>query len=185
MKRRNSYIGYVTGLIPVLLFFLGGCITTKEEFNLMQTRQREDLLTIKDDVRRAEGRFEGTDVELRTIRAELDSLRNALAGYKATNQELAAEVQSLKIKIDAVDAARQKDAQEMVSQVSSRLTEIVKQTAVQQPVSGVGYEHVVRPGETLSEIAAAYGVKASAIIEANKLQNPDRLSVNQKLFVPK
>jgi len=52
-------------------------------------------------------------------------------------------------------------------------------------VSGTGYEHVVKEGETLSAIAAAYKVKPAAIIEANDLANPNALRAGQKLFIPK
>ena len=50
--------------------------------------------------------------------------------------------------------------------------------------STTGYEHVVKDGETLSTIAAAYKVKPAAIIEANDLKNPDVLRKGQKLFIP-
>jgi LysM repeat protein len=43
---------------------------------------------------------------------------------------------------------------------------------------------VVQPGETLSEIAKAYGVSVSVIIRENNLQKPDQLRVGQKLFIP-
>lgn len=50
--------------------------------------------------------------------------------------------------------------------------------------TATGYEHEVKPGQTLSEIAAVYGVRAQAIIEANQLTNPNAIRVGQKLFIP-
>jgi len=47
-----------------------------------------------------------------------------------------------------------------------------------------GREHIVQPGETLSVIAAAYGVKVNAIVEANNLKNADSIRPGQKLFIP-
>jgi LysM repeat protein len=47
-----------------------------------------------------------------------------------------------------------------------------------------GYEHVVKVGETLSQIAAAYKVKAQAIIDANNITNPNTVRPGQKLFIP-
>lgn len=44
--------------------------------------------------------------------------------------------------------------------------------------------HVVQPGETLSVIARQYGVTITAIVQANNLPNPDRLSVGQELIIP-
>lgn len=44
--------------------------------------------------------------------------------------------------------------------------------------------HVVAAGETLSAIAARYGVTTTALVEANKLDNPDRLAIGQRLVIP-
>jgi LysM repeat protein len=47
-----------------------------------------------------------------------------------------------------------------------------------------GGVHTVRAGETLTVIAAMYGVSMQAIIEANELVNPDLLQVGQQLVIP-
>jgi LysM repeat protein len=44
--------------------------------------------------------------------------------------------------------------------------------------------HTVKAGETLSTIAAKYGVKASAIATANNIRDPNRIRVGQKLTIP-
>jgi LysM repeat protein len=44
--------------------------------------------------------------------------------------------------------------------------------------------HVVQPGEGLFEIAALYGVNASAIAQANGVNNPNLLRAGQKLIIP-
>ncbi|MCS6843982.1 MAG: LysM peptidoglycan-binding domain-containing protein [Caldilineales bacterium] len=44
--------------------------------------------------------------------------------------------------------------------------------------------HVVRAGETLSSIAARYGVSASALARANGISNPNRIYVGQRLRIP-
>ncbi|NKB24606.1 MAG: LysM peptidoglycan-binding domain-containing protein [Kiritimatiellae bacterium] len=54
----------------------------------------------------------------------------------------------------------------------------------QRSTNEYGYEHEVQPGESLSEIAKAYQAKIKVIIDANDLENPDRLRVGQKLFIP-
>mgnify|MGYP003310964163 CR=1 FL=1 len=43
--------------------------------------------------------------------------------------------------------------------------------------------HTVTPSETLYHIARKYGVAPTKIIEANGLENPDRLSVGDKLVI--
>jgi LysM repeat protein len=44
--------------------------------------------------------------------------------------------------------------------------------------------HTVRRGESLSEIARGYGVSVQAIVEANDLDNPNRIVTGQKLIIP-
>jgi murein DD-endopeptidase MepM/ murein hydrolase activator NlpD len=44
--------------------------------------------------------------------------------------------------------------------------------------------HVVRAGDSLSRIAAYYGVTRKSLIDANKLARPDQLRVGQRVVVP-
>jgi LysM repeat protein len=44
--------------------------------------------------------------------------------------------------------------------------------------------HVVQPGETLSQIAARYGVSVPDLARANELSNPDRILVGAVLRIP-
>jgi len=44
--------------------------------------------------------------------------------------------------------------------------------------------HTVAKGETLWGISRQYGVSLKSIEEANKLDDPDRLSVGQRLVIP-
>ena len=42
--------------------------------------------------------------------------------------------------------------------------------------------HVVRPGDTLSELAATFGMDVKELKKINGLRDPDRISVGQELF---
>jgi hypothetical protein len=44
--------------------------------------------------------------------------------------------------------------------------------------------HVVRAGESLTGIAAQYGVSVAAIVKANSLRNPDSIYTGQQLVIP-
>ena len=96
-----------------------------------------------------------------------------------------------------MDAARERDKQEIVDKLSSKITQIVgsskssgssarKQSAKKSSSSSsqTGYEHEVQAGETLSAIAAAYGVTSKVILDNNDIKDPNRLRVGQKLFIP-
>lgn len=47
-----------------------------------------------------------------------------------------------------------------------------------------GERYVVQSGDTLAEIAAQYGVTVDAIVQANRLDNPDLITPGQELIIP-
>ncbi|NOX61332.1 MAG: LysM peptidoglycan-binding domain-containing protein [Chloroflexi bacterium] len=61
---------------------------------------------------------------------------------------------------------------------------IIPSAASSSGQSGGQRIHVVRPGETLTSIAAQYGVSPAAIIEANDLDNPNEIISGQQLIIP-
>jgi LysM repeat protein len=53
-------------------------------------------------------------------------------------------------------------------------------------VSTEGQEtYVVQSGDTLAEIAAAFGVTMEALVEANNIENIDVIEVDQVLIIPR
>jgi beta-lactamase class A len=52
------------------------------------------------------------------------------------------------------------------------------------PARPAGTEYAVKPGDTLSGIALAFGLTYRALAEANQLADPDRLTVGQRLLIP-
>ena len=51
-------------------------------------------------------------------------------------------------------------------------------------VKALWKEHIVKAGETMSDIAISYGVPMCDIVKANELKNPNRLSEKQLLLIP-
>jgi len=67
--------------------------------------------------------------------------------------------------------------------VGQRLSLVATSTAPSAPSAG-SRSHTVAPGEALSSIARRYGTTVRAIVDANRLNDPDRVRVGQRLTIP-
>jgi len=52
------------------------------------------------------------------------------------------------------------------------------------PECGGGSVYIVRPGDTLSQIAAWHGVSVGSLMRANAIHNPNMIYVGQRLIIP-
>ncbi len=190
---KNSFLRRILLAAPCAALLAGasGCVTLTDNAEKMQAR--EDMLIIQDRMRKLDGRIEGLELEVERLHQEVNASRSAPSPV----QPLQARLDNLETRIRAVDAARERDKQEIVDKLSSKITQIVgsskssgssarKQSAKKSSSSSsqTGYEHEVQAGETLSAIAAAYGVTSKAILDNNDIKDPNRLRVGQKIFVP-
>ncbi len=173
-----------------LLAGASGCVTLNDDSSQMQAR--EDMLIVQDKMQKLDGRIEGIELEIERLRRDVDAARSGPSPV----QPLQARLDELEARIRAVDAARERDKQEIVDKLSTKLTQIVstskssgsssakKQGSKKSSGAQSGYEHEVRAGDTLSAIAAAYGVTSKVILDNNDIKDPNRLRVGQKLFIP-
>ncbi len=169
-----------------------GCVTYQDGRAREAAHQREDALMVQEDIRRLSGQIEGLELEIERMHRELDNLRSEQArAADAQTQSAEARIASLERRIREVDQARENDKQEIVERLSTTIEQLMRsqqagrqQAQARTTHSGYGYEHTVAPGETLSHIATAYGVTTRVIVEANNIENPDRLRVGQQLFIP-
>jgi LysM repeat protein len=53
------------------------------------------------------------------------------------------------------------------------------------PSTATSRIHIVKRGETLFSIASRYGTTVESIVNANRLTNPNRITVGQRLIIPK
>ena len=56
--------------------------------------------------------------------------------------------------------------------------------AVVRPAPGESVKHLVKPGESLSQIAQQYGVKQGDIAVANNISDPNRIRPGMELIIP-
>jgi len=163
----------------VFLAGLTGCVTFNDSRSIVS--EQEDINILREDLNRVQGRVETVELENRRMVNEVEKL---LADSSNTRPEAAIQerLDNLERQIQAVNATREKDKQAIVDQISAKIAEIMSKGSRS---AAFGNEHIVQPGETLSAIAATYKVKASAILEANDLQDPDTLRAGQKLVIPR
>ena len=180
--------------ITATLIGLSGCATMQDSSKA--TQQQEDMLLLKEDLNRTKGKLETLEMEYQRLLRELDAMQGATASSKGVTRSTQVRIDELEHRLSVLESARAKDRRAIVDQLSGKMADIMgnrttgkssrKSTtkASSRTTDMTGYEHVVKEGDTLSAIATAYKVKASAIIEANKLQSPDILQTGQKLFIP-
>ncbi len=141
-----------------------------------------------------------------SLRSDVDNLKTQLATMQEDNASLKQQVADLKSSLEKMDAARAKEREVLLDEVSKLIASAPKPAPVESKKSEKinedhsadttpakpqhGFNHVVEKGETLSMIAAAYrdkGVKVTVddIRQANSLGANDVIKVGQKLFIPK
>lgn len=175
------------GGVALLVLGGSGCVTLMDEKNL--ARQQADFDTLRTDVDVLKEKLNGIQMEQQALARDIEALR------KTPREDAAARarLEQLEQQIRAVNAARESDRRQIVDDISRKVAGIVgssssgsRSSSSGRPSGGTetGYEHEVKPGETISAIAQAYKVSVSAIMRANNMKSSDKLRVGQKLFVP-
>lgn len=172
-----------TVIAVLALGMAGGCTTT--ETNRRAAAAQADNAYLQEQNRQIKGRLTDMEQQMDLLQSSLDQLRRqAGAGETAAGQ-----LQHLEDRMTTLEDARARDRKAIVDEISAKMAKLIKSSTASSGgsrprTSEYGREHVVQTGQTLSEIARAYGVSQKAIIDANRLQNPDNLKVNQKIFIP-
>jgi LysM repeat protein len=145
-------------------------------------RRRAEFENLRASVYRLEERVSGIEVTMDALNAQVVGLRE---GVDQQQSELRAGMADLeraqRTQVESIEQVKR----EIVDELSRKVTKLLDdQPSMNRRPAESGYEHVVQAGETLSEIASAYNVRVSTIVEANKLANPNAIRVGQKLFIP-
>ncbi len=185
---------------PPLLLLLAGlwfagsaCVNTSYDQRARQTaRVHADQQWIEEQIQRVQGRQENTDLQIEELHRQIDRLREEIRRAGSMQESaVTLKVDAVEARIAQLEAARQRDREEIVNHISERMSRMIAASAPtvptsrpSRPVSATGYEHIVEAGQTLSHIAQAYGVTVRAIVDANNIPDPNNLRVGQKLFIP-
>jgi len=156
--------------------------TVNESLNILD----EKLSHLQSEVDDLQFKQQQMQQDLAKAQADLQTLRNTPGGASS------GDLQALQARVDALDAARQKDKQAIIDQLAKELASISAGHAPARAGGGAapvetaasGNEHIVTKGETLSSIAKASGVTVEDLKKANNISNPNQLQVGQKLIIP-
>ncbi len=196
MRRRGHPVRWPAPLVAAMA---GGCVTYMgDDLAAVQLRHQEDLRQIQEQIRMVHGRVEALEMEAQRLAGEMEAVRRlAASASDGALRAGQARLQELENRLSRLDAARESDRQAIVDELSRRVADLLKRStpaptqaarpAARRPTASgatTGYEHVVQPGETLSAIAAAYGVSVSVIAQENGIADPLKLRAGQKLFIP-
>ena len=107
---------------------------------------------------------------LAAVRAELEAVRQESAATRQGLVDLHGPLQQL--------AERLAAAQGQIQDLAKR------QEAARKAAPARGGQHTVRAGETLTTIAARYGVSVQALMEKNQITDANSIREGQKLAIP-
>ncbi|MBI1884625.1 MAG: LysM peptidoglycan-binding domain-containing protein [Chlamydiae bacterium] len=176
-----------------------------------QTDLSEEMVGLKRKTAQLESDLEEISRGSKTLEQKLFSQQEAYASElksleqkNATLQQKISELQGNFSKVDTQFQARAKEAQtqrasdlaKMDEKLKIILEEISKEneslhneirSMKKTPIPSLqeGDTHTVQPGESLSKIAASYGVSSQALAQANGITNVHSVRVGQKLKIPK
>ena len=101
------------------------------------------------------------------------------------------EAETLKPEADEAESSEATEAEES-SESEAEAIEEEGAAASEEPVNPEDFPtavppaqtHTVQPGETLTAIAQQYGITVQALVEANQITNPDRVTAGTVLVIP-
>lgn len=129
--------------------------------------------------------MEDTEMQMAGLREEWDQVSAQMA-VKAGNQDLQnleRRIGDLERQLQRMEAQRAKDRQEIIDTISKRMASLMQQQARSTPRSS-GRKHTVARGDTISAIAAAYGVSSRELMRVNNISNPNALRIGTDLVIP-
>ena len=166
----------------------------------MDAQARENARLLQEQTGKLTGRIESLEVANQQLSNDMAALRANQARAASSTpdvQALRTELSDFDHRLRAMEAAREKDKQDLVDTLSRKISQIMggasaesgskrrKSSTTETHSSSGGGEYVVKSGDSLSKIAAANGVTISALTEANGISKANQIRAGQKLTIPK
>ncbi len=184
---------------------------TQNELLEREMNLSEEILSLKNKIEEITGKLSRQNYQVMQQGKKIDLLEEVLLALKKNDfenlsilnknlDELGKALLQLKKEIGEFSSAQEKsslsakeDRERIEKKINIFLEEATKENnrlrkriaKLEKTVYLVGTYHTVKQGETLSIIAQKYKVPMGEIIKANKLDDPEMLSIGQRLFIPK
>ena len=168
-------------LILPAVALTAGCASVGDSRRQAAMREETEKSRLTTDVERLKEATEGLHASRQDVYRDIEAVRTEI---NEIERRLNEEVASLRLQLKALESARQQDKRELIDSFSERISALMRSAPAPSHRGESGYEHVVQPGQTLSEIAAAYNTRIEIIVRANNLSNANAIRAGQKLFIP-
>jgi len=171
--------------VGLVCVFGSGCETLRQQ-QMNELRARTEADNLRRDVAQLKDQVQYLRQSHEQLLGDLEQLR---ASIGAGDRSVAVRVDALEAAVGESGRARQQIKTDLIKILSERIVQAIEKHRPQaaRDYSSGGFtarEHVVKRGETLSAIAAAYGAKVSAIVQANGLPDANSIREGQKLLIP-
>lgn len=189
---RTLRSGLKPALAALLTLFMAGCAGSGrvsspqiQSLNSRQAALTEEIERLNEEIRSLKSMQERYD-HLTSDEILKQPLQEDIRRCSKKEQELEKRVDALEESITTARASWNKKLEtvlDVVRKENAQLRSAIEQ--LQRSSASTGWEHTVSRGETLAIIAKEYGARARDIVEANDLDDPDKISVGQVLFIPR
>ena len=174
---------------------LTGCATLPWDNSEQVAAAEQSARYNEEQFRNIKARMDGIEQQIQQLQADNTALKTTQGSSVSVARDAVSDMDR---RLRAVEAARERDKQEIVDNLSKKVTQIVSTATPPPPTYSPsrskygkpssaresGFEHAVKSGDTLAAIAAAYGVTVDDIRKANNLTTKTQIRVGQKLFIP-
>lgn len=124
-----------------------------------------------------------TRQDLRAMQSDVMALSSALKDIRSEQSRLQASLRGLENQVASMEEENRKIYRQILKELGVNTPEPAASSA--PPAADSGNTHVIQRGETLSTIAAKYGVAVQDIQTLNGIQDPSIIRVGQRLKIPK
>jgi len=152
----------------------------EERLAKMQEQFQTQLKVVVDEVGKEN---QGLTREITAARADLEASRQEAAATRQGLASLQEAMQQIAERLAAAQVQNQ-DLAEQLAAAQGQIQNLARQESGRKTAAARPGQHTVRTGETLTNIAARYGVRVKDLMEQNKITDADSIREGQKLALP-